>query len=115
MSDLIKHLNFKELYFNGKTYDQPSIEAAVNHLARYLNKNFRSPSPFVLFTAHNHLKTIISWYAILKAGKIGVILDPQLKRLEYDETLGEICPAAVININHLSLKFDYKTEVSFLP
>lgn len=115
MSDIIKHLHFKSLRFKGESYDQCTIEAAVDHLTKYLNKNYQSQSPFVLFTAYNHIKTVIAWYAILKTGKIAVILDPQLKKLEYEETMGEVCPAAVININDKSLKFDYKSEIIFRP
>lgn len=113
MSELIKHLNFQYLYFRGDKYYQPVIENAIDHLARHLQKNFRSLSPFILLSAHNHIKIVIAYYAILKAGKIAVILDPQLKKLEYDETFSELCPAAVINIDGDTIKFNYNSEILF--
>lgn len=113
MSELIKHLNFQYLYFKGERYDQLTIEQAIDHLAVYLKKNIRSLSPFVLLAAQNHIKIVIAYYAILKAGKIAVVLDPLLKKLEYNETFNELYPAAVINIDVLKLKFDYNTEVLF--
>jgi long-chain acyl-CoA synthetase len=113
MSEILKQLNFQCLYFRNESYDQTTIENAIDHLAKYLQKNLRSLSPFILFSANNHIKTVIAYYAILKAGKIAVILDPLLKKLEYDETFNELCPAAVININVKTTKFDYKNEMLF--
>lgn len=113
MSELLKHLNFQYLFYKGQKYDQPYIEDAIDHLARHLRKNMRSLSPFILLSAQNHIKIVIAYYAIIKAGKIVAILDPLLKKLEYDETFNELCPAAVININTTTIKFDYASEIEF--
>lgn len=113
MNEILKQLNFQCLYFRKESYDQLTIENAIDHLAMYLQKKIHSQSPFILFTAHNHIKTVIAYFAILKAGKIAVILDPHLKKLEYDETFNELCPAVVININANTIKFDYNSEIVF--
>lgn len=113
MNELLKQMNFNYLYFKGEKYNQTLIESAIEHLAKYLSRNIRSSSPFVLFTAYNHIKTVIAFYSILKAGKIAVIHDPQLKKLEFAEILNDTCPAAVIKINEKTLSFNYETEVIF--
>lgn len=113
MNELLKQLNFQCLYFRGENYDQVNVENAIDHLTKYLLKSFRSSSPFVFFLAHNHIKTVIAYYAILKAGKIAVIIDPQTKKLEYDETFYELYPSAVINIDAQTIKFDYRNEILF--
>ncbi len=107
------HLNFKQLYFKDQRYDKQILNEAINHLAAYLQKNIYSNSPFVLFTAYNHIKTIISYYAILKAGKIAVILDPECKSIELTETIEDINPAAIIFINNITIRFNYDEEIIF--
>lgn len=113
MNELLNHLNFQYIYFRGEKYNQPTIENAIDHLARHLQKSFKSLSPFVLFTAYNHIKTVIAYYAILKAGKIAVILDPHHKKLEFDEIFNELFPSAVINIDEKTIKFNYTSEILF--
>lgn len=113
MRELLKQLNFKQIFFQGKRFDQPTIEKAIDHLADYLQKNINSQSPFILFTAHNHIKTIISYYAILKAEKIAVILDPHIKSIELGEIINDVEPAAIISLNEKTITFDYSSEVVF--
>lgn len=106
-------MNFQSLYFKGEIYDKPAVKAGIDHLAKYLLKNIHSQSPFILFSAYNHIKTVIAYYAILKAGKIAVILDPQLKSLEWNEIINDVCPAAVILLNEKSISFNYNSEITF--
>lgn len=113
MNELLKSLNFKALYFKGKKYDQPTIERAIDDLASYLQKNITSTSPFVLLATYNHIKTVIAYYAILKAGKIVVILDPECKSLEMSETIEDVDPGAIIFLNSTTLQFDYEEEIIF--
>lgn len=114
MSELLEQINFKCLYFKDEKYEQKTIKEAIEDLAKYLSKNICSQSPFVLLAAHNHIKTVIAYYAILKAGKIAVIQDPLLKRIELIEMLNDVSPAAIININNKAIVFDYNSEITFL-
>lgn len=113
MRELLKQLNFRQIFFRGQRFDQPTIETDIDHLADYLRKNICSQSPFILFTAHNHIKTIISYYAILKAEKIAVILDPQIKYIELGEIVNDVDPAAIISLNEKSITFDFTNEIKF--
>jgi long-chain acyl-CoA synthetase len=113
MNELLKCLNFQQLFFNGKKFDQPTIVCAIDHLAKHLKKSFFSASPFVVFTAYNHIKTVITYYAILKAGKIPVILDPQSKSIEIEEIIKDVDPAAIVFLNGKTISFDYDCEIIF--
>ncbi|NBC84314.1 MAG: AMP-binding protein [Bacteroidetes bacterium] len=111
MKELPGSIDFKAIYFRGKKYDQPYLLCAIDHLAAYLNKNIRSESPFVLLATYNHIKTVIAYYAILRAGKIAVILDPECKTLELAEIIEDVDPGAIIFLNSTTLQFDYEEEI----
>jgi len=115
MGDLktLLDLNFLKIRFNGFDYNPNALHPAINHLARFLKQNVKSTSPFILLSAYNHIKTIIAYYAILKAGKIVVILDPACRTLEMAEIIEDIDPAAIIYLNSSSLKFNYQEEIVF--
>jgi long-chain acyl-CoA synthetase len=115
MSELVKQLNFKRFYFSGTSFEQQAIKDGTDHLVHYLHKHIRSGSPFILFTACNHIKTAIVYYAILKAGKIAVLLDPAAKPAEVADIVGELEPAAIISVNTARLTFDYPSEIVFRP
>jgi long-chain acyl-CoA synthetase len=113
MKETSQSLNFQQIYFRGQRFDQPTIVCAVDHLAKHLKKNICSQSPFIVFTAFNHIKTVITYYAILKVGKIAVILDPQLKSIELDEIVKDVDPAAIVFLDEKNISFDYVGEIMF--
>ncbi len=108
---LVDRINFKQIYFQGKRFDKQTIVSAIDHLANYLSKSMFSSSPFVLLTAYNHIKTLIAYYAVLKAGKIVAILDPGCRSLELSEIIDDIDPAAIIFLNSNSTGFNYSEEI----
>lgn len=106
-------LNFKNIYYKGIRYDKKTLQQAISHLTKYLKTHITSTSPFILFTAFNHIKTLISFYAILKTGKIPVVLDPESKSMELTEIIEDVDPAAILFLNNNSLKFNYEEEIIF--
>jgi long-chain acyl-CoA synthetase len=110
---VLLQLNFKQIIYNGTSYDRRVINEAIDHLADYLKKNIHSTSPFVLLSAFNHIKTLVSYYAILKAGKIAAILNPGCRPIELTEIIEDLDPAAILFLNNSTLKFDYDEEVIF--
>jgi len=115
MSELLGQLNFKKILFRGENIDQPTLEEAINHLANYLEKRIYSQSPFILLMAHTHIKTVAAYYAILKIGKIAVIVDPNSLEIELNETILDVDPCAIISLNTKNIKFDYDQEIIFRP
>ncbi len=110
---ILLNLNFKQLFFKGIRYDRKVIDDAIQHLANFLLKNCYSSSPFILLAAYNHIKTIIAYYAILKAGKIAVIIDPACRPIELTEIIEDVDPAAILLLNNNTLTFNYEEEIVF--
>jgi long-chain acyl-CoA synthetase len=106
-------LNFRKIIYNGVPYDKQKINEAIEHLAGYLQKNIHSTSPFILLSAYNHIKTLVSYYAILKAGKIAAILDPGSRPIELTEIIEDLDPAAILFLNNNTLNFNYEEELVF--
>lgn len=113
MNYLVNSLNFNQIVFRGCIYRQSNIQQPIDSLANYLNKKIKSSSPFVVLTAYNHIKTVIAYYAILKAGKIAVLLDPGCKSLEIAEILEDVDPSSIIFLNTTTISFNYDEEVIF--
>jgi len=106
-------LNFRYIYFRGNKYDCKTINAAIDNLAKFLQSNLNSTSPFILLTAYNHIKTLIAYYAILRAGKIVAILDPEWREMEVVEVIEDINPAVLIFLNNSTTNFNYDEEFIF--
>lgn len=102
---------FRYIIFRGKKFTKRNVDDAIDHLAKYLQANTKSTSPFILLTAYNHIKTIIAYHAILKIGKIAAILDPEWKSIEVSEIIEDIDPGTIIFINTVTLGFDYEEEI----
>jgi long-chain acyl-CoA synthetase len=112
-SRLITQLHFRYIYFKGRRFDQQVICDAIDHLAKFLNSHNRSASPFILLAAYSHIKTIIAYYAIIKAGKIPALLDPGHRSIELAEIIEDIDPAAIIFLNSSEIGFMYEEEIIF--
>lgn len=113
MPQLFDTLTFRHIYFAGKTFTPNVVQLAVDELAAYLEANRRSESPFVFLFAANHIKTIIAYFAILKAGLIVVPIDPTVRPRELEDLERDSCPTASIRINLATVAFDYRREISF--
>jgi long-chain acyl-CoA synthetase len=113
MIELLKLINFKKIIFADLIFDQRTVEGAIDDLSKHLQKNIKSDSPFILFTAYNHIKTIIAYYAILNAGKIAVVIDPGIKYLEWNDIIKDTNPAAIITIDKVNVSFNYQKEIEF--
>lgn len=113
MNELLKNLTFNKFYFKGSAFDHILINEAINDLSKYILRNTVSDSPFIIIFTYNHIKSVIAYFAILKAGKIAVVLDPESKSIEITEMIEDTDPAAMIIINTSSLSFDYDEEVVF--
>ena len=110
---LITQLNFKQIFFKERRFNKQMISEAIDHLAKYLIRQIRSTSPFILIATYNHIKSLIAYYAIIKAGKIPAIMDPGCRSIEIAEIIEDIDPAAMIFPNSSEIAFRYEEEVVF--
>jgi long-chain acyl-CoA synthetase len=112
-NELITTLNFKQIFFRKKRFDKKYLIEAIDHLAAYLQSNIQSCSPFILMATYSHIKSVIAYYAILKAGKIPALMDPGSKSIELTEIIEEIDPAAILFLNTNEILFHYEEEIIF--
>lgn len=113
MDKLTDYLRYGDVIFHGVRYPADSIRSAVDDLAAYLRREHRGNSPFVYLFAPNHVKTVISYFAIIKAGFACVLLDPQVGRLELEEYEQDTPPGILIRINSATESFDKGAEIEF--
>jgi acyl-CoA synthetase (AMP-forming)/AMP-acid ligase II len=109
----ITSLHFKQILFRDRSFDPVSLEEAILHLSRHLERNFHSASPFVLLTGYNHIKTLIAYYAILRVGKIPALLDPGTRSIELSEIIADTDPSAIFFLNSTEVGFRYEEEIIF--
>jgi|GEM_PF-910860 len=106
-------LQFNKIIFQDKFYYPPQINHLIDQLTLYLKSNKQSNSPFIHLFAHNHVKTIVAYFAIIKANKICVLVDPDIKHIELGEMMQDTPPYAMIKLNKLTEEFDYNNEIEF--
>ena len=115
MRELFDNLRFRYIHFAGRAYTPSDLAPAISALAAHLLVNNRSGSPFVFLFAPNHIKTVIAYFAIQKAGLIVVPIDPHIKPLELMDLENDSQPCAHIRIDESRLEFDHDREVVFRP
>jgi long-chain acyl-CoA synthetase len=123
MERLPNMLNFRpeEFDFQGIVYENMHISCgdfkkAIFYLSEKILKNIRqNRSPFIYLVAENHPKTIIAYFAILKANFSCVLIDPDWKTLEWEYIISDTPPSAIIRIDHETSFSDFQKDIEFLP
>ena len=113
MNRLIDRIDFKRIFFRDTIYTRNSLLEAIKNMSVHISGHYHSDSPFILLTAHNHIKTVIAYYAILQLGKIAVILDPEARNFDITEIIDDTEPGALILINTSTIEFNYEEEIVF--
>jgi long-chain acyl-CoA synthetase len=103
------------IFFKNRTFTPSEIIAGVNQFARRLDDELVSKSPFVYLFASNNIKTILALYGIVKAGRICVVVDPRIGRLELAEMRADTPPAACVRMDDAIVCWDFDRELEILP
>ena len=101
------------IYFRNQSYSPTEIETAISDFQRRVLKKVPATSPFVYLFASNHIKTVISFLALVRAGKIVVLVDPKIGKIELSEMLNDTPPAALVKFDESTVGFDYNKEISY--
>ncbi|MBN2144169.1 MAG: acyl--CoA ligase [Candidatus Aureabacteria bacterium] len=110
---LFENPRFNDIIFNGKTYTNEILTFSIDALASFLDKKCLSSSPFIHLISYNHIKTLIAYFAIIKTGRIVVLIDPETGGLELDEILKDAPPAAFFYSDNKQEEWDYQKEILF--
>jgi len=113
MKSLGDCFNPGKIYFDGRCFEPDESRAGVAELANYLCRTLTSSSPFIHLYAENSIKTLLALFAIVKIGRIAVILDPRNGTLERSETQADTPPAAIITPAVKAHGWDFAQEVCF--
>ena len=110
---LTDHLNLGTIYFRDKTYPPEVIQQNIDAVAECLNNRTVSNSPFVYLFAPNHIKMVYALFGIIKSGKICVLVDPAIGKLELAEMMADTVPGVLIRIDKSADAFDFEKEFEF--
>ncbi|HUI90642.1 MAG TPA: AMP-binding protein [Chitinivibrionales bacterium] len=110
---LTDRLNFGNIYFRDKTYTPDTVSRSIDAVSDRLNKRSVSNSPFVYLFAPNHIKMVYALFGIIKSGRICVLVDPAIGRLELVEMMADTVPGALIRIDKTTDAFDFEKEFEF--
>ena len=100
-----------KIFFRNNEYGPEAVIAGIDSVSRYLTDNLVSDSPFIYLFATNHIKTVFSYFGIIKARRICVIMDPKIGPLELEEMMQDTPPAACIRIEKSAISFDFSKEI----
>jgi long-chain acyl-CoA synthetase len=106
-------LQFTKIIFNDKVFLPVEVNREIHALREHLTHSIISDTPFIYLFAHNHIKTVIAYFAIIKSGHVCVLVEPDIGRLELDEMQQDTPPCALIRINRTEERFDYAAEIVF--
>ena len=82
------------------------IEASANALAHYLEGNGVAPGDRVIVFADNTVETVVSFWAVLKANAVVIVVNPLTKAGKLNYLLNDCEPAAFITDGHLYSQFE---------
>jgi|WetSurMetagenome_2_1015567.scaffolds.fasta_scaffold00027_12 long-chain acyl-CoA synthetase len=110
---LTDSLNPGNVYFKDRTFTPEIIRKCIDETAACLDRNYTSNSPFVYLFAPNHIKTVFALFGIIKSGRICVLVDPAVGRIEFAEMTADAEPGAIIRIDKTTDAFNFEKEVEF--
>ena len=106
--------NFNQIIFNNKVYSSEDIKSGVKEVEEFLKQNpLGNKSPFVYLFAENHIKIVLYYFGIIRAGYSCILIDPDSKKLEMDHMMNDTPPFGVLRINKLSDSLEFTKEFTF--
>jgi long-chain acyl-CoA synthetase len=102
---------YGRVYFRSRIFEPEELSDRIDRLAKYLSDQTSDRTPFVYLLSPNHLKFIVAYFAIIKAKKICVLVEPNIGEIEYNEMRAEASPAAVIRVDTSTMDFSHESEI----
>lgn len=109
-NDLFK-FNFSEIVFRGSSIPRQQFERDIASASEYLTHiSANSGSPFFFLISDNSYKSAVYYFAILKAGKIAVLADPDTTDRELHDLMMTVQPCAILYPDNTADAFSYEAE-----
>ncbi len=103
--------NFGLVHFRNRVFEPEELSCDIDRLAKYLREHLSDRHPFVYLLSTNHVKFVIAYFAVIKAGTICVLVEPDIGELEFQEMRSDSPPAAIIRVATSRLEFSYESEI----
>lgn len=110
MDKLLENIEFGKIYWNHLTIDCKEILQQVDKVTAFFNNKPVNLSPFIFLFPQNHPKSIITFLAILRAGRIVVLVNPRCGDLELMEMRQRTPPSCEVRIDSSEDAFNYNLE-----
>ncbi|MFC1607323.1 class I adenylate-forming enzyme family protein [Candidatus Latescibacterota bacterium] len=110
---LFKETVKSTIYFQNKSYSPTELETAISDFQRRVLEKVPATSPFIYLFASNHIKTVISFLALVRAGKKIILVDPKIGKIELSEIMNDTPPAVFVKFDESTIGFNYNKEISY--
>jgi acyl-CoA synthetase (AMP-forming)/AMP-acid ligase II len=98
MQDKLLKFDFRHLIFRERRYTQQEFTADIENTSAEITLLRQAQcSPFIFLLSDNSYKAAVYYYAILKAGLIPVLADPDTTDMELNELIELVPPFAIIH------------------
>lgn len=109
-NDLFK-FDFSEIIFRGNSISRQQFDCDIDRASEYLSQiSAHSGSPFFFLISDNSYKSAVYYFAILKAGKIAVLVDPDTTDMELRDLIKTVPPCAILHPDNSFDSFNYASE-----
>lgn len=111
MKNNLLSFDFTEIIFRGASIPRHQFEADITRASEYLTRiSAKSGSPFFFLISDNSYKAAVYYFAILKAGKIAVLADPDTTDMELRDLIRTVPPCAILYPDNSADAFSYEDE-----
>jgi len=103
--------NFKELIFRDIRITQEQFSKDVEKISKsILTKMEENSSPFVYLMSDNTYKAVVYYFAIIKAKKIAVLIDPDTTDFELNDFIEIVPPCGIICPENTEIFPDFERD-----
>ncbi|MDG5815093.1 AMP-binding protein [Chitinispirillales bacterium ANBcel5] len=113
MNSIFNDKLYPRIFFNERWYEPEEVRRQVEDFQRILDNRSSNKTPFVYLFAENNIKTLIAYLAVIRSGRVAVLLDPALRTIEIAELKEDTAPGIIIRIDSSTSEFNTDTEVEF--
>lgn len=97
MSNFLLNFNFTEILYRDTIIKPEKFNADIDEIERQLSSSLKyHNSPFVYLMSDNTYKATVYYFAIIKSGRIAVMVDPDTTDFELDDLAQTVPPCCII-------------------
>ena len=116
MKNSLLSFDFSEIIFRSRAISRNQFESDIDATSTHLSAlTCDNPSPFVFLVSDNSYKAAVYYFAIIKAGKIAVLTDPDTTEMEMQDLLVAAPPCAILHPDNTCEQYSLQEDSFVLP